>query len=191
EVGYDDEPADASSADEPSADDRLADRVGDAASADSQIHVPGPAPEKFGDDPRARQAAVRRSSVARRSGFAALVVLGIAASVVGARFLLGGDGDGDVDPPTIAARPERSVAVLPFVSISSEPDQDYFSDGISEELLNVLSNVRGLRVPSRTSSFAFKGTNADLKTIAEALDVEHILEGSVRKAGDHVRITAQ
>src|SRR5690606_302477 len=107
EVGYDDEPADASSADEPSADDRLADRVGDAASADSQIHVPGPAPEKFGDDPRARQAAVRRSSVARRSGFAALVVLGIAASVVGARFLLGGDGDGDVDPPTIAARPER------------------------------------------------------------------------------------
>ncbi|MCZ6560732.1 MAG: hypothetical protein O6931_07570 [Gammaproteobacteria bacterium] len=84
-----------------------------------------------------------------------------------------------------------SVAVLPFVNMSNDPDNEYFSDGISEELLNVLVRIKGLRVPSRTSSFAFKGRNMDIAEIASALGVDHILEGSVRKAGDRVRITAQ
>jgi TolB-like protein len=86
---------------------------------------------------------------------------------------------------------EKSIAVLPFVNMSDDPDNEYFSDGISEELLNVLVKVEGLRVASRTSSFSFKGKDTSIPDIAEALNVEHVLEGSVRKAGDTVRITAQ
>jgi TolB-like protein len=84
-----------------------------------------------------------------------------------------------------------TIAVLPFVNMSSDPEQEYFSDGIAEELLNVLAKVKGLRVAGRTSSFAFKGRNEDLRQIGETLGVQHILEGSVRKAGDQIRITAQ
>jgi len=86
---------------------------------------------------------------------------------------------------------EKSIAVLPFVNMSDDQENEYFSDGISEELLNVLVKVDGLRVASRTSSFSFKGTNKPIPEIAEALKVEHVLEGSVRKAGDTIRITAQ
>ncbi len=84
-----------------------------------------------------------------------------------------------------------SIAVLPFVNMSADPDNEYFSDGISEELLNVLASVKGLRVASRTSSFAFKNSNQDIGDIAQQLAVGTVLEGSVRKSGDTVRITAQ
>ena len=84
-----------------------------------------------------------------------------------------------------------SIAVLPFVNMSPDKDQEYFSDGISEELLNVLAGIPGLRVASRTSAFAFKEQNRNIREIAAILDVSHILEGSVRKAGNRVRITAQ
>ncbi len=87
--------------------------------------------------------------------------------------------------------PDNSIAVLPFVNMSSDPEQGYFSDGISEELLNVLVHVDGLRVASRTSSFAFKGENKNLAEIADALKVSYVVEGSVRKASNRVRITAQ
>jgi adenylate cyclase len=87
--------------------------------------------------------------------------------------------------------PRASVAVLPFVNLSTDPEQTYFGDGISEELLNVLANVEGLRVPSRTSSFTFRDARADVRTIAAALDVGYVLEGSVQKSGNRVRITAQ
>ena len=86
---------------------------------------------------------------------------------------------------------DRSIAVLPFVNMSDDPANEYFSDGLSEELLNVLSRARDLKVAGRTSSFAFKGRNEDLRTIGEALGVTHILEGSVRKAGSKIRITAE
>ena len=85
----------------------------------------------------------------------------------------------------------QSIAVLPFVNISSDKEQEYFSDGITEEILNALASVKGLKVAGRTSSFAFKGQNQDLRQIGELLGVENILEGSVRKAGTTVRITAQ
>jgi TolB-like protein/Tfp pilus assembly protein PilF len=85
----------------------------------------------------------------------------------------------------------RSIAVLPFVNMSDDAGNEYFSDGISEELLNALAKVKDLQVAGRTSSFAFKGRNEDLRTIGAALGVSHILEGSVRKAGVQVRITAQ
>ncbi len=86
---------------------------------------------------------------------------------------------------------DKSIAVLPFVNMSSDKEQEYFSDGISEELLNVLSRIPDLRVISRTSSFYFKGKDVKLVDIARELNVAHILEGSVRKTGNRVRITAQ
>ena len=86
---------------------------------------------------------------------------------------------------------EQSVAVLPFINISDDAENEYFSDGISEELLNVLVRVKGLRVPSRTSSFTFKGSTKKLAEIGAELQVDHILEGSVRKSGDRIRVTAQ
>jgi TolB-like protein len=94
-----------------------------------------------------------------------------------------------VSPSAATAAP--SLAVLPFVNMSSDPEQEYFSDGLSEELLNQLAKVPELRVIGRTSSFAFKGKNEDLRKIGETLGVNHILEGSVRKAGNRVKITAQ
>ncbi len=84
-----------------------------------------------------------------------------------------------------------SIAVLPFVNMSSDKEQEYFSDGISEEILNVLSQIPNLHVTSRSSSFAFKGKELDLKKVAKQLGVDHILEGSVRKSGTTIRITAQ
>ena len=86
---------------------------------------------------------------------------------------------------------KKSIAVLPFVNMSTDPDNEYFSDGISEEILNALVKVEGLKVTARTSSFMFKGKNMDVREIGAQLGVEHILEGSVRKAGNRVRITAQ
>jgi len=94
-----------------------------------------------------------------------------------------------------AAAPEaisaKSIAVLPFVNMSADKDQEYFSDGLSEELIDLLSQVPDLRVPARTSSFYFKGKSEDVAAIARALHVAHVLEGSVRKSGSTVRVTAQ
>jgi len=84
-----------------------------------------------------------------------------------------------------------TIAVLPFVNMSSDTEQEYFSDGLTEELMNVLVKIPELRVTGRTSSFSFKGKNEDLRTIGQKLNVAHILEGSVRKSGDEIRITAQ
>jgi TolB-like protein len=87
--------------------------------------------------------------------------------------------------------PDQSIAVLPFVDMSADRDQEYFSDGLAEELLNLLAKVPGLHVASRTSAFFFKGKQEDIRTIAEKLRVRHVLEGSVRKAGNQLRVTAQ
>jgi len=86
---------------------------------------------------------------------------------------------------------DASVAVLPFVNMSNDKDNEYFSDGLTETLLNMLAHVPGLKVAARTSSFAFKGQNIGIQKIAAALNVAHILEGSVQRVGDRVRITAQ
>jgi TolB-like protein/Tfp pilus assembly protein PilF len=86
---------------------------------------------------------------------------------------------------------KKSIAVLPFVNMSADKDQEYFSDGIAEEILNALAQVKDLKVAGRTSSFQFKGKSDDLRAVGQALGVAHILEGSVRKQGDKVRITAQ
>ena len=90
-----------------------------------------------------------------------------------------------------AAPVTPSIAVLPFVNLSSDKEQEYFSDGITEELLDALARVKGLKVAGRASSFHFKGKNEDLRTIGETLGVDNLVEGSVRKQGNRVRITAQ
>jgi TolB-like protein len=92
---------------------------------------------------------------------------------------------------TAAVVPERSIAVLPFVNMSSDTDQDYFADGLTEELIDHLGRIPDLKVIARTSSFAFKGKNEDVRTIAGKLGVANLLEGSVRKSGAELRITAQ
>lgn len=93
--------------------------------------------------------------------------------------------------PAEAAVVDRSIAVLPFVNLSSDPEQEYFSDGMTEEILNALAKIKEMRVAARTSAFQYKGQNLDLRTVGQKLGVGHILEGSVRKAGNTVRITAQ
>jgi TolB-like protein/Flp pilus assembly protein TadD len=135
----------------------------------------------------------------------AVVLLG-AAAAVGIRFLDPGHGrDGasasvapSTPPPSASSAtppafspPAHSVAVLPFLNMSGDPKQDYFSDGLSEELLNSLTSIRDLHVAARTSSFFFKGKEVDLSDVAHKLNVGAVLEGSVRKDGAHVRITAQ
>jgi adenylate cyclase len=92
---------------------------------------------------------------------------------------------------TPSAISDKSIAVLPFVDMSEKHDQEYFSDGLAEELLDVLAKVPGLQVIARTSSFSFKGKSEDVPTIAKKLNVANILEGSVRKSGRHLRITTQ
>ena len=96
-------------------------------------------------------------------------------------------------PVVVAAAPapEKSIAVLPFTSMSSDPENEFFADGITEEILNALAQIAELRVAGRTSSFSFKGKHQDLRQIGEALTVRTVLEGSVRRAGNRVRITAQ
>jgi len=91
----------------------------------------------------------------------------------------------------IPVKKQPSIAVLPFANLSADKENEYFSDGLAQDILNALVKVPGLRVPARTSSGAFRGREQDIRTIAQALNVEHILEGSVRKAGNRLRVTAQ
>jgi serine/threonine protein kinase len=87
--------------------------------------------------------------------------------------------------------PDASIAVLPFANMSRAPDDDYFSDGLAEELINLLAHVPNLKVAARTSAFAFRGKEQDIRRIAETISVSNVLEGSVRRAGSRIRVTAQ
>lgn len=93
--------------------------------------------------------------------------------------------------PAAFTPPPHSIAVLPFTNLSGDPKEEYFSDGVSEELINALSQIDALQVAARTSSFSFKGKNVDIRTIARTLGVGAILEGSIRRSGNEVRITAE
>jgi TolB-like protein len=90
-----------------------------------------------------------------------------------------------------STEPQPSIAVLPFVNMSGDKEQEYFSDGLAEEIINTLTHIPGLGVIARTSTFAFKGKQDDIRKIAEVLGATHILEGSVRKAGNRIRVTSQ
>jgi TolB-like protein len=132
-------------------------------------------------EPSADETASMR--VKLRVAYAAVVLLCMA----GLGYLLYERGVGRAN----AGEPRGSIAVLPFTNLSGDPARDYFSDGMSEELLNLLARVPGLQVASRTSSFAYKGRNVDIREVGRELGVETVLEGSVRQAGSQVRITAQ
>ena len=123
------------------------------------------------------------ASRARRMDRAIIVVLLLAVGYFSVdKFLI---------EPQVQVETQRSIAVLPFVNMSSDPEQNYFSDGISEEILNLLAKVHQLRVVSRSSSFAYRGEDINIPEVGAALNVAYVLEGSVRKAGDRIRITAQ
>lgn len=109
----------------------------------------------------------------------------------GYRFVAAIDEPAPPSAQTEQSNERQGIAVLPFVNMSGDPENDYFSDGIAEEILNLLAKIPALRVSSRTSSFAFRDSKETLKRIADMLNVEIILEGSVRKAGNRVRITMQ
>jgi TolB-like protein/Flp pilus assembly protein TadD len=118
-----------------------------------------------------------------------LIIGALVLAVVVLVMTHGGFGPDQDDAVDDAAT--TSIAVLPFVNMSDDKGNEFFSDGLSEELLNVLAQVDGLRVAARTSSFSFKGSNEDLRDVASQLGVEHVLEGSVRKSGNRIRATAQ
>ena len=125
-----------------------------------------------------------------------VVLLGV---VVADRFVSRPDGQAVQASSTAAtgtavtapSASSKSIAVLPFVAMTASQDDEFFADGLSEEVLNVLAQIEGLKVAGRTSAFYYKGKNEDLRTIAEALGVANILEGSVRRSGNRLRVTAQ
>ncbi len=132
-------------------------------------------------EPLPQEAAVARVKVRAAFGLAVIVCMAALGYVLYERGL----------GRAQAGEPRQSVAVMPFTNLSGDPSKDYFSDGMSEELLNLLARVPGLQVAARTSSFAYKGRDIDVRQIGKELGVETVLEGSVRQAGDQVRITAQ
>jgi TolB-like protein/Tfp pilus assembly protein PilF len=140
---------------------------------------------------RAASASRARAPQQRRTLWAALAAGAVALGLAGA-FWLGRERPASrpAEPATVTTE-LRSIAVLPFADMSPGKDQDYFTDGLTEELLNSLAKIPELRVTGRTSSFQFKGRNEDMRAIGQKLNVATLLEGSVRKAGNHVRITVQ
>lgn len=134
----------------------------------------------------------RSESVVTRTGRkSSYLIVGFAALAVGLFFWSARDtGDGSI-PGSVPTAQDRSVAVLPFVNMSPDPAQEYFSDGITEEVINAVVKIPGVSVPARTSVFAFRGHGGDVREIGTSLGVAHVLEGSVRSQGNQVRITAQ
>jgi len=120
---------------------------------------------------------------------AILILIGAVGLLLVDKFFLQNRAEPPAPVTVVGAKP--SIAVLPFVNMSDDQANEYFSDGLSEELLNLLAKIPQLHVAGRTSSFKFKGTNEDLRVIGEQLNVDNVLEGSVRKSGPRLRITAQ
>jgi TolB-like protein len=122
---------------------------------------------------------------------AAAVFLVVAAVVVGVMVRYWPSKQGGAQVPVVAAISDKSIAVLPFTDMSEKKDQEYFADGMAEEIIDLLVKIPGLKVIARTSSFQFKGKTEDLHSIGTQLGVAYVLQGSVRKSGDHLRVTAQ
>jgi len=166
---------------------KLKDTVGQGSAASSQVD-PG-----LGGGSASDRSAVKRAvgtaRIAKRVVVAAIVIaFGVGATLV-IRFWH--SKQLELQAPAVASVSDKSIAVLPFADMSEKKDQEYFADGMAEEILDLLAKVPGLHVPARTSSFYFKGKSEDIPTIARRLMVGHVLEGSVRRDGDRVRITVQ
>ncbi|MHA6289582.1 hypothetical protein [Maricaulis sp. CAU 1757] len=128
--------------------------------------------------------------------YALIAMLALVAALIGYQSLAPARApvlatSGDTTAPSFPATSQVSIAVLPFADLSPQGDQQYFADGIAEELLNALAQFPDLKVAARTSAFAFRDADTDLRAVGDALGVAHVLEGSVRRAGDQLRITAQ
>ena len=145
-------------------------------------------PQGFKRDSEVAGNAPSRHASARKLDFAIIGVLAVAVVLLASGYFIGSDAPVE----TVAqATPAKSIAVLPFVNMSGDAGNEYFSDGITEEILNALAQIPDLKVAARTSAFAFKGKQEDLRKVGEVLGVATVLEGSVQKSGDEVRITAQ
>jgi TolB-like protein/Tfp pilus assembly protein PilF len=136
----------------------------------------------------------RSGSITRQTGqkldrVTITLLLFVVVLVVAERMMPAAESPESVPETTVVS--EKSIAVLAFEDLSPDGDQEYFAEGISEEILNVLAQIPDLKVAGRTSSFAFKGQKRDLREIGDVLEVAHILEGSVRTSGDRIRVTAQ
>jgi TolB-like protein/Flp pilus assembly protein TadD len=132
----------------------------------------------------------RSGGVAKRVAIAAAVAIGVCVAVgLAVHFWPTGRVGGQA--PAVAAITDKSIAVLPFSDMSEKKDQEYFADGMAEEIIDLLVKIPGLKVISRTSSFQFKGKTEDLHSIGTQLGVAYVLQGSVRKSGDRLRVTAQ
>jgi len=136
-------------------------------------------------------AAIVAQSPGQRWPIGMLAVAGTMALVIGVLWTLQRSGNWGTDGPSATSERAASIAVLPFVNMSPGEENEYFSDGITEEILNALAQVPGLKVAARTSAFQFKGQQLDLRDVGQKLNVATILEGSVQRVGDDVRITAQ
>jgi TolB-like protein/Tfp pilus assembly protein PilF len=134
--------------------------------------------------------AVRRKAAARRRTWVIAAIV-VAVALAGGYFLDKAWRSKHEPTASTAVISDKSIAVLPFTDMSEKKDQEYFADGMAEEILDLLATIPGLKVIGRTSSFQFKGKTEDLRSIGVQLGVAYVLEGSVRKSGDHLRVTAQ
>lgn len=160
-------------------------------------------PEGIKRDTKAAHIAPRTATTGRKLNYFVFLALGVALGYFvidellvdserdSAGISVANEGSKQVPAGSEAASVDNSIAVLPFVNMSSDEEQEYFSDGLSEELLNLLARIPQLKVAARTSSFSFKGKDLPIPEIASRLKVAHVLEGSVRKQGNEIRITAQ
>jgi TolB-like protein/Tfp pilus assembly protein PilF len=140
--------------------------------------------------PQAVPPVARSGGVRKRAVIVAAAVIGIGAAVATGFHFWPPGSRGD-QAPAVAAISDKSIAVLPFTDMSEKKDQEYFADGMAEEIIDLLVKIPGLKVISRTSSFQFKGKTEDLHSIGTQLGVAYVLQGSVRKSGDRLRVTAQ
>lgn len=164
------------------------------------VHTPAEAPAR--EEDRAPSEPVRslasaelprstgRQRTRRAAALAALVPIGFAFVLAVGRLFPSADPSQAAPTQPRDASPQ-AIAVLPFVNVSHDPEEEYFSDGLTEELISALSEIASLRVVARTSSFAFKGENRDIREIGQKLNAGTVLEGSIRRDGDRVRVTAQ
>jgi TolB-like protein/Flp pilus assembly protein TadD len=161
--------------------------VAQVVSAVGQHLTPGAATSRSTSNQRS---AVHRKATTPRPW--SIAVIAVALALAGAYFLMdkAWHSKHETTAGTVAIS-DKSIAVLPFTDMSEKKDQEYFADGMAEEIIDLLVKIPGLKVIGRTSSFQFKGKTQDLRTIGTQLGVAYVLEGSVRKSGDHLRVTAQ
>jgi len=165
---------------------KLAAAVGQGSATSSQAN---PVLDSDASDDATISRAVGTTTVAKRVVVAAAVVIVVGAVAVGVAMHFWPSKHGEA--PAVAAISEKSIAVLPFVDLSEKQDQEYFADGLAEEVLALLATLPDLKVIGRTSSFQFKSQNADVRLIGNQLGVAYVVEGSVRRVGNRVRVTAQ